>query len=128
MKITERGWAGHFICADRCLFRRNTLIEGKNDNVVVSTVGGMRVRDGEGLETIGAFGRYYETMVFGAKEEGGYIEANVSDERSFESKWAICADTWQDLPDDVDNKANEMHEVVIKEFIELIQAAEKGDV
>lgn len=119
-KITERGWGGHFICADRCLFRRNTLIEGDKDSVVVSTVGGMRPLKGEGLETIGAGGRYYETMVFGAHKEGEYTEANVSDERSFESEWAICADSWKELPDDVDNKANDQHEAVVAEFAKAI--------
>ena len=116
MKITERGWAGHFICAGRCLFRRNTLIEGKKDSVVVSTVGAMRNLKGDGIESIGAFGRYYETMVFGTVKAGEYIEANVSDERGFDSKWSICADKESDLPNDVDNQANEMHEVVVLEF------------
>ena len=119
-KITERGWGGHFICAAQCLFRRNTLIEGEHDSVVVSTVGAMRLRDGNGLETIGAGGRYYETMVFGTKNEGPYIDANVSDERSFESEWSICADSWQELPDDVDNIANDMHEEVVAEFARAI--------
>ena len=119
-KITERGWGGHFICADRCLFRRNTLIEGDSGSVVVSTVGAMRSLDEKGLETIGAFGRYYETMAFGAKSYGAYIEADVSDQRSFESEWAICAESADDLPDDVDNKANEMHNAVVAELARAI--------
>lgn len=118
-KITERGWAGHFICADRCLFRRNTLIEGKSKAVIVSTIGGMR-RNGKGLDTIGAGGRYYETMVFRAKKEGPYIEADVSEQLYFQGEWAICADRWEDLPEDVDNKANDMHESVVAEFVKEI--------
>lgn len=119
IKTTERGWAGHFICADRCLFKRNTLIEGDHDSVVVSTVGSMRTLKGDAIETIGAFGRYYETMVFGAHEVGGYIDANVSDKREFESDWCICADSVEDLPEDVDNKANDMHDKVVAEFVEI---------
>jgi len=120
-KITERGWAGHFICADRCLFRRNTLIEGEKDSVVVSTVGAMQNPDRDGLEEIGASGRYYETMIFGAKLIGVYVDADVSDQRSnFASDWSICADKFEDLQDDVDNKANEMHEAIVAEFANKI--------
>lgn len=124
MRITERGWAGHFICADRCLFKRNTLIEAENDSVVVSTVGAMRRSDGKGFEVIGSSGRYYETMVFGSEDSNGYIEANVSDERSFESEWAICADNYNNLPSDVDNKADAMHNSVVDEFKNKLKAIE----
>ena len=116
VKITERGWAGHFISSYKCLFRRNTLVEGDSDSVVVSTVGGYRPTESERLFTIGGGGRYYETMVFGAHKEGEYVEADVSDERGFDSAWSICADRPDELPDDVDNKANEMHEAVVAEF------------
>ena len=120
----ERGWAGHFICADRCMFRRNTLIlsniEGK-DSIVVSTIGGMRLLDGDGLDTIGAGGRYYETMAFKAIKEGPYWEADVSEEISFDSEWAICADHYSMLPEDVDNKANQMHEIVVKELMDKMK-------
>lgn len=115
--ITERGWAGHFICADRCLFRRNTLIEGASDSVVVSTVGAMRLDRQPGIVPIGASGRYYETMVFGARKYRMYVDADVSDERGFESAWAICAESWEKLPDDVDTQANKMHDAVVAEFV-----------
>jgi len=86
VKVTYRGWAGHFICANQCQFRLNTLIEGNRQKVVVSTVGNMIREDREGkrtLESIGYLGvdepegRFFETMVFYAKKEGGFIEADV---------------------------------------------------
>jgi hypothetical protein len=114
VKITERGWGGHFIGVLYCRFRRNTLVEVGDDRVVISTVGGYHI-NGQ-FETIGAFGRYYETMAFPAIEEGAYIEADTSNELRFDSEWQICADSVDDLPYDIDNKANEMHEAVVKEF------------
>ena len=92
VKITERGWAGHFICSDMCKFRRNTLLEYGDKKWIVSTVGAMPQSETmrkipefcskNGFETIG-LGRYYETMAFEAKpiknEEGVviYYDADV---------------------------------------------------
>ena len=39
LKITERGWPAHYICAEYRLFRRNTLIEYADLKWVVSTEG-----------------------------------------------------------------------------------------
>ena len=124
MKVnrTERGWAGHFICADRCLFRRNTLLDFCGKKVIVSTVGMMRdYRNEDEYDTIGLGGRYYETMAFEAKKEGAYFEIDVSKQISFDSEWAICADSVKELPEDVDNKADEMHENVVNEISEKLK-------
>ena len=87
VNVIERGWAGHFILADRCLFRRNTLLEYKDKKWVVSTVGAFRNHENK-IDNIG-HRRWYETMAFEASEKNGYIDANVEKEISFDSKWCI---------------------------------------
>lgn len=121
VKRTERGWVGHFICGHDCLYRRNTLLQKNDRNIVISTVGAMR-RNGR-LETIGAYGRYYETMAFEGKLEGEYWEADVGQQLSFESPWAICADSADELSDYVDNDADKMHEAVVAEMTALLEKA-----
>jgi len=108
IKRTERGWAGHFICADSCLFRRNTLLESPvtGAKIVVSTVGLMKGI--EGFEQIGC-NRYYETMAFAGERQGKYIDANVSREVGFDSPWCIAEF-------DADDLANDMHEAVVEEL------------
>lgn len=114
-KRTERGWAGHFICAKDCTFRRNTLLVKGRKRVVVSTVGGYL--NNNKIDTIGAGGRYYETMAFMAKKKGPYFEADVSKQLSFLNKWSICAKSSSMLPVDVDNRADKMHENVVHELM-----------
>lgn len=114
VKRTERGWPGHYILGERCLFRRNTLLEFGDVSIVVSTVGGLQSRDGKDRkpETIGV-GRYYETMAFHAHKDGAYIEADVlRGQISFESPWRL--DRWD--ADDIDNQADAMHEAVAAEL------------
>ena len=108
IKRTERGWAGHFISAHSCLFRRNTLLESPvtGAKIVVSTVGLMRRN--ERFEQIGC-DRYYETMAFAGEWQGKYIDANVSREVDFNSPWCIA-----EL--DGDDQANDMHEAVVEEL------------
>ena len=84
VNVTERGWAGHFILADRCLFRRNTLLEYKDKKWIVSTVGAYRNRENK-MDSIG-YRRWYETMAFEAQEKFGYIDANTENKISFDSQ------------------------------------------
>ena len=123
VKVTERGWAGHFICSDRCLFRRNTLLEYKDRKWVVSTVGAYRNREDK-IDSIGHC-RWYETMAFEAIEAGGYIEADVMKEISFDSVWGIWGDSWEEVCkncyDTPDNVANDMHDKVVNELIDKIK-------
>lgn len=108
---TERGWAGHFICADRCLFRRNTLLTYRDLEIVISSVGLMRdiLSDERKFETIG-YNRHYETAVFHADQnDKRYHDIDVSREVNFDSNGAIAEI-------DADDKANEMHEAVVAEI------------
>lgn len=120
-KLVERGWGGHFICAERCVFRRNTLVDfGRKKKIVVSTVGMMRdihKPNEVTFDTIGAGGRYYETMAFWAEKNGPYWDADVHRQIHFKSEWAICAESVEKLPKDADNRANKMHETVVKELV-----------
>lgn len=133
VKRTERGWAGHFIGSERCTFRRNTLLECGDRKWVVSTVG-CYIPDMQGkhkVETIGAFGRYFETMAFEAEEMNGYIDADVTKGIGFESEWCMSCDddgtyefTWDKFLEKYphpDNAANDMHEAVVEELTLKIQ-------
>lgn len=116
VKITERGWAGHYICADRCRFRRNTLVEYGEKKWVVSTVGNLII-DGK-LEQVG-LDRYYETMAFEAEINGEYIDADVEKQIFFENDWGLWADTEKEFCQKypfADNDANDMHEKIVDEL------------
>lgn len=108
VKRTERGWAGHFICADRCLFRRNTLLEYENIKIVVSTVGRLFAnRQGRReIVTVGSE-RYYETMAF-YSDPNDTVYHDIDVERYIE----LGCD-WQ-LNEIDDNKANNMHEMAVE--------------
>lgn len=111
----ERGWAGHFICANTCKFRRNTLLTYNDIKIVVSTVGLMQIDDK--YETIGA-GRHFETMAFHSdKSDTRYNDADVSKQIYFDSDWAIAEI-------DADDKANEMHEAVVSEITNRLLAGD----
>jgi len=120
---TERGWAGHFICADRCLFRRNTLLECGDIRIVVSTVGLMVDIHAKGypnkrkFTTIGC-DRHFETMAFHAEYDGRYWDADVCRQIYFKSEWAIAED-------DADDKANDMHEAVVSEITNRLAGGDK---
>jgi len=111
IRRTERGWAGHFICADRCRFRRNTLLEDNKYKIIVSTVGNMTSMNEKTTDTVG-LDRYYETMVFIGKDDGVYIDIDVSKRVPFDSEWRIN----EYKSEGIDNKANDMHEKVVDEI------------
>ena len=123
VNVTERAWAGHFILADKCLFRRNTLLEYKDKKWVVSTVGSYRNREKK-IDSIGHC-RWYETKAFEAIEASGYIEADIMKQIYFDSEWGIWGDSWEEVckncNDTPDNVANDMHDRVVSELIDKIK-------
>jgi hypothetical protein len=105
---TERGWGGHFYGANRCRFRRNTLLKRGDTRIVVSTVGLFENIKGDGFTPIG-LDRHFETMAFHAAFDGRYWDADVSREVIFQSPWAIAEV-------DADDRANDQHEAVVSEI------------
>lgn len=126
VKRTERGWAGHFICANHCLFRRNTLLEYKDKKWVVSSVGGYVNPVTKTIEAIG-IDRWYETMCFDAIKKDGYIDTNIDiehhpNEIGFE--WGLFAKTIDELYEKhpaPDNNANDIHEKWVEWAMEEIK-------
>lgn len=114
----ERGWAGHFICAHRCRFRRNTLLTCGARRIVVSTVGAMESHRGDSFDEIG-YKRYYETMAFAATFEAGYWDADVSRQVSFAGPWRV-----DHVDQAADAEANAMHEAVVAELAAKLAAGE----
>ena len=120
----ERGWIAHFICADKCLFRRNTLIECEQTEtrIIVSTVGAMRV---ETLDRVYfaeiSPGRFYETVAFHAHWDGIYWDADVSKKIiNIDSPWNI--DTCER---ETDEQANKMHDDIVTEIYSKMLEGEK---
>jgi hypothetical protein len=119
---TERGWPGHFPCADRCAFRRNTLVSHEDGrSLVVSSVGAFRPRVSEPIEHIGA-DRYYECMVFrGQQDKHGYIDADVCRQCSVDMPWALGL-----LVPQSDAYANKQHDEIVAHCIEHFDEAWKS--
>jgi len=115
VKRIERGWAGHFILSENCLFRRNTLLEYGDKRWIISTIGELLAKDPKTnkfkIDMIGG-DRYYETKAWEAKKEGPYWEINPEKPVSFKSDWYLseCGTIG------IDNTANDMHENVVKEL------------
>lgn len=122
----ERGWAGHFISGNSCLFRRNTLVTCGDIKWVVSTVGALKypidmpelhIKAGQ-MQEIGA-DRWYETMVFESKYDK-YDDADVSKQIDIDHDWGIWGDTWEEVilkyGKDVDKAANNMHDEIVEEI------------
>jgi len=118
IQYKERGWPGHFLLGNKCLYHRNTLVSGDNISVVVSTVGNMFLDYKIEVQEVG-LNRIYETMVFVGKIENNYHEADVTKEVSnTTSKWFLSK---KELREDSDNQADDMHDTMVKEVAELIR-------
>lgn len=136
VKRIERGWPAHFCLAQNCLFRRNTLLKSDNGEAyVISTVGDLRdEKQPEKTIEIG-FATYYETKAFPAKQDGLYIEADISNEINlcaFDPTFqvGIFAKTPEELQEmeeafGVDNLANDVHEHAIDILTQKMEAIGK---
>ena len=116
-KVTFRGWAGHFICADTCDFKLNTLIEYEDVKIVVSTVGLLLnpLPLGDCKYTTVGHNRYFETMAWHAELlENKFWDMDVSRPVDFESSWR-----YEKLDSELEATAG--HYKVIEEICEKLK-------
>lgn len=123
--IKERGWTGHFILGNDCLYKRNTLVTHGDTRIVVSSVGNLVTHNSQGeiesiLNEIG-YDRVYETMVFYANDKDGYIEADVNKEITLNVKRGLSK---SELREDRDNQADAMHDDNVAEVVKLLEIGE----
>ena len=121
VRITERGWGGHYCMAQHCLFRRNTLLEYGDKKFIVSTVGNMRRPPTYDLPEEIGLSRYYETMSFVDCFDGIYWDADVAKQLHFDSQWQIAIIDDAQLNRTSDAQANIMHDIVVAELADVIQ-------
>jgi len=113
MNVKRSEWEGdsNCICADECLFKRSTLLVYNGVSVVVSTIGA-KYDDINNMKTLEPpyDYHYFETMAFYIKKDGtGDYIMDVKKEIHFASPWQVMEIT-------VDDKANDMYEVVCSEI------------
>lgn len=118
MKITERGWAGHFIDAENCRFKRNTLIGNEKDlPIIVSTVG-IYVKDND-IRTL-SNESYYETKVFVSKiADGVYFDIDVTREIPYDNTYKILK-----INKDSDFEVDLFHNKIVEEIKEKMEKEE----
>jgi len=121
VKRTEKGWAGHYICADRCMFRRHTLLYYGGLAISVSTVGNfIQGRENREVTQIGS-GHYFETMAFHsqmATPSAPWRDGDVSKPIMIQSPSKLYQ-PWKE------QEANDMHEKVVDEITERLLAGDQ---
>jgi len=112
VKITYRGWPGHYCEGHKCVFHLNTLLECKTRRYVVSTVGNilrdrLDTRSELNYQALDFNTRYYETMIFGVKRDGVYWDARADRQVYTDDDLPWCVET---LDHESDVRAQEVHE------------------
>lgn len=111
---TERGWAGHFIGSAHCRFRRNTLLDRGDCQIVVSTIGRYCPSGYDSDEQPLIDDRYYETRAFHADPRNSlYHPPDITHEIPLDAQSYIGYQ-------DADLIADAMHETIVAEVTEKL--------
>lgn len=123
--IKERGWTGHYCLGHDCIYSRNTLVNNDNTRVIVSSVGNLVTRNSRGeIESILneiSDDRFYETKVFYAIDEDGYVECDLTKEIILNTKQSLSK---SELGFDRDNQADAMHDECVAEVVRKLESGE----